>query len=128
MARVFVSHSGKDTALADEVHRWPVEDGHEAFLDQDVDDGILVGNQWGARLHERLRWADAVVCVPTSAYLAPVWCTAELAIAQSRGSRPLPVRVEPRGGPSAAEIHPARGRHQAVRQRDCAQPASHLPR
>jgi hypothetical protein len=95
MARVFVSHSGKDAALAGEVHRWLVDDGHESFLDQDLYDGIRVGDQWEQRLHERLRWADAMVCVLTSAYLASVWCTAELAIAQSRGSRVLPVRAEP---------------------------------
>src|SRR4051812_16606041 len=95
MARVFVSHSGKDAALADEVHRWLVDEGHESFLDQDLYDGIRAGDQWEQRLHERLRWADAMVCVLTSAYLASVWCTAELAIAQSRGSRVLPVRAEP---------------------------------
>ena len=49
----------------------------------------------GAAAAERLRWADAVVCVLTSAYLASVWCTAELVTAQNRGSRLLPVRAEP---------------------------------
>ena len=95
MARVFVSHASKDAALAAEVHRWLVDDGHEAFFDQDLSDGILTGDQWQQRLHERLRWADATVCVLTAAYLASVWCTAELAIAQARGSRLLPVRAEP---------------------------------
>nr|WP_261326261.1 TIR domain-containing protein [Modestobacter marinus] len=95
MARVFVSHSGEDTALAGEVHRWLIDDGHDVFLDQDLDGGIRVGEEWERRLHERLRWADAVVCVLTSAYLESVWCSAEVAIAHSRGSRVLPVRAEP---------------------------------
>src|SRR4051794_14134296 len=95
VARVFVSHAGEDLAVAGEVHRWLVEDGHEAFLDQDLRDGLAVGEEWEQRLHERLRWADAVVCVLTSAYLTSVWCTAELTIAQTRGSRLLPVRAEP---------------------------------
>src|SRR4051794_25135775 len=95
VARVFVSHAGEDAALAGEVHRWLVEDGHEVFLDQDLRDGLVVGEAWEQRLHERLRWADAVVCVLTSAYLASVWCTAELVTAQNRGSRLLPVRAEP---------------------------------
>src|SRR5687767_8226197 len=95
MARVFVSHSSKDAALAAEVRHWLVNDGHEAFLDQDLSDGILAGEEWEKRLRERLRWADAVACVLTSAYLASVWCTAELTIAQSRGSRLLPVQAEP---------------------------------
>src|SRR3954466_4641058 len=94
MARVFISHSGKDAALAGEMHRWLVEDGHDVFLDRDLDTGILVGDEWQKRLHERLRWADAIVCLLTSAYLASPWCTAELGIAQSRGSRLLPVRAE----------------------------------
>src|SRR4051794_2730000 len=95
MARVFVSHASQDAALAAEVHRWLVEDAHEVFLDQDLSDGILAGEEWEKRLRERLRWADAVVCVLTSAYLASVWCTAELTIAQSRGSPLLPVQGEP---------------------------------
>src|SRR3954447_7053147 len=94
MARVFVSHSREDAVLAEGVHGWLVECGHEAFLDQHISDGILVGEAWERRLHERLRWADAVACVLTSAYMNSVWCTAELAIARSRGSRLLPVRAE----------------------------------
>ena len=86
MARVFVSHASTDAALAVQVHSWLVDDGHEAFLDQDLSNGILVGEEWQQRLHERLRWADAVVCVLTSAYIASPWCTAEVGIAQSRGS------------------------------------------
>jgi WD40 repeat protein len=95
MARVFISHASADAAPAAEVHRWLVGDGHQVFLDQDLSDGLLVGQEWEKRLRERLRWADAVVCVLTSAYLASVWCTAELTIAQSRGSRLLPVQAEP---------------------------------
>src|SRR4051794_33633594 len=95
MAKVFVSHASKDAVLATVVRRWLVDDGHKAFLDHDLSDGLVVGEEWERRLRERLRWADAVVCVLTSAYLASVWCTAELTIAQSRGSRLLPLRAEP---------------------------------
>ncbi|MBW0009819.1 MAG: toll/interleukin-1 receptor domain-containing protein, partial [Pseudonocardiales bacterium] len=95
MARVFVSHASEDLALAREVHQWLIETGHEVFLDQDLRDGIALGELWRQRLQERLRWADAVVCVVTSAYMASTWCAAEVAAAQSRGSRLLPLRVEP---------------------------------
>jgi len=95
VARVFVSHAGEDLTLAREVHRWLVEAGHEVFLAQDLRDGIAVGEQWEQRLHDELRLADAVVCVLTSAYLASTWCAAEVGIARSRGSRLLPLRVEP---------------------------------
>lgn len=111
MTRVFVSHAGKDRTLAAQVHRWLVDDGHETFLDQDVRDGIAVGDEWQPRLHERLRWADAVVCIVTSAYLDSPWCTAEVAIAQSRGSRLLPIRAEP------GVLHPLLGSVQYVDMR-----------
>ncbi|MGH8917997.1 MAG: toll/interleukin-1 receptor domain-containing protein, partial [Actinomycetes bacterium] len=95
MARVFVSHASEDQVPARQLHRWLIDEGHEVFLAQDLRDGIGVGEQWAQRLHEELRRADAVVCVLTSAYLASHWCTAEVSIAQSRGSRLLPVLAEP---------------------------------
>ena len=95
MARVFVSHAGEDLALAREVRRWLVDAGHEVFLDQDLRDGIAMGELWEQRLHERLRWAGAMVCVVTSAYRDSVWCAAEIGAARSRGSRLLPLRAEP---------------------------------
>jgi hypothetical protein len=98
VARVFISHSSADAALAGEMHRWLVEDAHEAFLDRDLCDGIAIGEEWQPRLHERLRWADAVICLLTSAYISSTWCSAEVGIAQSRASRLLPVQVEPEVG------------------------------
>ncbi len=95
MARVFVSCAREDLALAREVHRWLVEAGHEVFLDRDPRDGVAIGEQWRQRLHERLRWADAVVCMVTSRAVASSWCIAEIATAQSRGSRLLPLLAEP---------------------------------
>ncbi|HEU0088610.1 MAG TPA: TIR domain-containing protein [Pseudonocardiaceae bacterium] len=95
MARVFVSHAREDLGLAREVHQWLIEAGHEVFLAQDLRDGIAVGEEWEPRLHDELRLADAVVCVVTSASLASRWCTAEVAIARSQGSRLLPVQAEP---------------------------------
>ncbi len=95
MARVFVSHAGEDGAQAGEMHQWLVEAGHEVFLDQDLHDGIAPGEEWEKRLHERLRWANAVICVVTSAYLDSTWCAAEIGIARSLGIQLLPLRVEP---------------------------------
>jgi TIR domain len=94
VARVFVSHASADLRLASELHGWLVADGHEVFLDQDLRDGIAMGELWQQRLHERLRWADAVVCVLTSAYRDSTWCAAEVGIAQAHGSRLLPLLAE----------------------------------
>ena len=85
MARVFISHASEDRECAGQLREWLVAEGHEVFLDQDLVDGIRVGEEWEQRLHERLRWADAVVCVVTSAYLASTWCTAEVGICPVTG-------------------------------------------
>jgi WD40 repeat protein len=95
MARVFVSHASEDRERASRLHRWLKAEGHEVFLAHDLHDGISLGDDWPTRLHERLRWADAVVCVVTSAAVKSPWCSAEIGIAWSRGSQLLPVRAEP---------------------------------
>ncbi len=95
MARVFVSHASEDRECAGHLHQWLISEGHEVFLDRDLRDGIPVGDEWDKRLHERLRWADAVLCVVTSAAVASTWCSAEVGIALSGVSRVLPVRAEP---------------------------------
>jgi WD40 repeat protein len=95
VARVFISHSSADDVIAATLHGWLVAAGHDVFLDRDLRDGIAVGDAWERRLHERLRWADAVVCVVTTAYRASTWCSAEVGIARSRGSVLLPIRAEP---------------------------------
>ena len=100
MARVFVSHASEDHLVAAELHQWLVDDGHDVFLDQDLRDGIALGEEWEQRLYERLRWADAVVCLITASYNNSAWCAAEVGIARSQGSRLLPVRAE------LGEVHP----------------------
>lgn len=94
MANVFISHAGEDVAATDIVYKWLVEGGHEVFLDRDPHHGIAAGDEWQKRLHERLRWADAVVCIVTTAYLRSTWCTAEATIALSRGAWVVPIIAE----------------------------------
>jgi WD40 repeat protein len=95
LARVFISHAGEDVAQAAQLRKWLIEDGHEVFLDRDLRDGIVLGDEWEERLHERLRWADVMVCVITTAYVNSVWCSMEVGIARSQGSRLVPIRTEP---------------------------------
>ena len=96
MARVFISYARPDADWAARVRGWLVDAGHDIFLDRDVNDGIRVGEDWQERLHERLRWADAVVCLISAASIASTWCVCEVSTALSRGSRLLPVEVEPK--------------------------------
>lgn len=95
MAHVFVSHASADGRTAEQARRWLATDGHDVFLAQAPGDGIALGEEWQRRLYERLRWADAVVCLVSQAYRDSTWCTAELAIAHERGRRILPILVEP---------------------------------
>lgn len=95
MARVFVSYAGEDLAVACEVRRWLGGGHHEVFLAGDLRAGIAAGEVWRSRLYEQLRWVDALVCVVTSASVASTWCTTEVAIAHSQGTRLIPIVAEP---------------------------------
>jgi len=95
VARVFVSHASEDSGLAAELGGWLDAQHHEVFLDRDLERGLRVGEAWEQRLYEQLRWADAVVCVVTSAYVNSRWCFAEVVMARSQGSRLLPLLGEP---------------------------------
>ena len=93
MARVFVSCARDDQALASDVCRRLEQAGHEVVPGRDTRDGIVSGEHWRLRLDEWLGWADAVVCVVTSASVASSRCIAEIATAQARGKRVLPLRA-----------------------------------
>ena len=93
MANVFISHTGADIGWARELHGWLSEDGHQVFLDVDRHDGVQVGVEWERLLYERLRLADAVVCVVSPAYFESVWCVAEIGAARALGTELLPVRA-----------------------------------
>lgn len=69
MARIFISYSTPDRCAADEVSRWLRSAGHEPFLDNDLRDGIGVGEDWEQRLYRELRRADAVIAVVTSSFV-----------------------------------------------------------
>ncbi|MCE6999105.1 TIR domain-containing protein [Saccharothrix sp. S26] len=105
MAKVFLSYATPDRELADEVFAWLRDAGHDVFLDRDRRRGIELGEDWKPRLYRELRRGDAVVCLLTPAYLRSTWCTAEIAIADSLGSRILPLRTTP-------EPHPLLDRQQ----------------
>lgn len=94
MARVFLSHASQDTELAKQLHTWLRSQGHEAFLDADIDDGIRGGEDWTLRLLTELQCADAVLCLVTPSFLASHWGTAEVAIAHIQGKRIVPLTVD----------------------------------
>jgi WD40 repeat protein/energy-coupling factor transporter ATP-binding protein EcfA2 len=105
VAKVYLSSAEEDLELARDVRRRLDEAGHEVVLDQDPGAETVVGEQWEQQLNKRLRWADAVVCVITSASVASSRCAADIAMGQLQGSRLLPVRAEPEvNHPLLAEV------------------------
>lgn len=94
MAKIFLSYSSDDEERASEVLRWLTDAGHAVFFDRDPHRGMDVGEDWKQRLYRELRRTDAVICLLSNAYLGSTWCTAEVAIADARGCRILPLRLE----------------------------------
>ncbi|MGH3799613.1 MAG: TIR domain-containing protein, partial [Pseudonocardiaceae bacterium] len=94
MAHIFSSYATPDRAIADEVASWLRAAGHEPFLDDDLLDGISVGEDWEQRLYHELRQVDAVIGVVTSSFVASNWCSAEVGIAGALGCRLMPLRAE----------------------------------
>jgi TIR domain len=96
MARIFISYATPNRVIADEVSSRLRAAGHTPFLDHELYNGIRPGEDWKQRLYEELRKADAVIAVVTKSFVASNWCSAELGIADSRGCRLIPLRVEAR--------------------------------
>jgi hypothetical protein len=92
---VFLSHAGEDDGLARVVRDWFRDDGHEVFLDVDRRGGVAPAQLWRDRLYERLRWADALVCLVTPAYNTSRWCFAEVVAARALGCRVVPLSAAP---------------------------------
>lgn len=104
MANVFISYSAGDRGHAEEISAYindelvpnkAIGPRHEAWFYEDVQDGTPVGSHWRDVLFEKLRWADAVVCLLSENYNKSLWCAAEIATALTLGSDLLPVRVGP---------------------------------
>ncbi|MGH3999126.1 MAG: TIR domain-containing protein, partial [Pseudonocardiaceae bacterium] len=94
MARIFISYATPDRAIADDVAGWLRAADHELFVAHDHHDGISLGEDWKRRLYRELREVDAVIGVVTRSYVASEWCFAELGIADARGCRLIPLRVQ----------------------------------
>ena len=94
VARVFISYATPDRVIADEVLGWLRAAGHKPFLAHDHHGGVGGGEDWKQRLYRELSAADAVIGVVTESFLSSEWCSIELGIADARGCRLIPLRVE----------------------------------
>jgi WD40 repeat protein len=94
MAVIFISHSSKDRALAENFSERLRDQGyHVLFLDFDESDGIPAGRAWERELYVALRRSDGIVFLATEASVSSRWCFAELALARSLGIPVFAVRA-----------------------------------
>ncbi|MCP3961961.1 MAG: TIR domain-containing protein [bacterium] len=86
MSGIFISHSSRDDAAADDVKEWLVEQGHlSVFLDFDPEAGIPAGRSWEQELYQQLRSCRAVIVLCSEHSMASRWCFAEITHARSMG-------------------------------------------
>jgi hypothetical protein len=93
---LFISHNSEDRHavewLRDHLRSW----GYQSlFLGFDPEHGIAVGQDWEAELYRKLRGADAVLFVASSASVSSRWCFAELTLARSARKPIFPLAIEP---------------------------------
>jgi WD40 repeat protein len=93
MTAIFLSHSSKDKAAAQELETRLRESGHAVFLDFDPETGIKGGADWEQTLYERLRQCRVVVPLLTPDWLHSKWCFAEVVQARSSGKAIVPLKV-----------------------------------
>jgi TIR domain len=75
---VFISHSSKDTAQAEQIERTLEKDGHDVWLDHsDIRLGVLLREE----LHSVIRKSRAIVLVWSKAAAASRWVAAEILVA-----------------------------------------------
>jgi hypothetical protein len=86
MARVFLSHSTRDTAAAAELKAWLEGQGFApAFLDFDKHSGIPAGADWERTLYEQIQRCQVLVILQTPNWSASRWCFAEFTQARALG-------------------------------------------
>jgi TPR repeat protein len=98
MAAIFISHSSRDGALANEVSALLAKDGYEqVFLDFDKHTGLQAGENWERRLYEEIERCHAVVVILTPNWLDSKWCFVEFAQARALGKIIFPIVLSPIG-------------------------------
>ncbi len=98
MARVFISHSGRDNESAASIKVWLMSRGFETtFLDFDKDSGIPPGADWEKKLYREMEQSQAVIIIQTPNWMASKWCFAEFTQARALGKAIFPVIEAPTG-------------------------------
>jgi hypothetical protein len=98
MARIFISHSGRDNETAARIKTWLKGQGFEtSFLDFDKDSGIPPGADWERTLYREIEQSEAVIIIQTPNWLASKWCFVEFTQARALGKAIFPIIEAPTG-------------------------------
>ena len=96
MSAIFISHSSKDSDVAEEMKLWLTEEGYASlFLDFDPDSGIEAGGKWEHTLYRKLRQCQVLIALLSPHWMDSKWCFAELVQAREQGKLIIPVKVHP---------------------------------
>jgi hypothetical protein len=96
MARIFISHSSKDSRQAERLLAWLRGKGFDhAFLDFDKHAGIPPGADWERTLYREIAHAEAVVLMLTTNWFDSKWCFLEFGQARALGKPIFPLIDSP---------------------------------
>lgn len=104
-ARIFISYSRQDDAVANNIYNALKADGFQVFIDSE---DILSLEEWRPRLAEMIRSADVVLCILSQASLLSDTCKWELEFASQLNKRVVPVALEDVGAdlpPTIAHVN-----------------------
>jgi len=96
VARIFISHSSANNAVAIALRDWLVAEGwSDLFLDVDPERGIVGGERWERALNEAANRCEAVLFLVSRAWLASSWCLKEFHLAEKLNKQMFGILVEP---------------------------------
>ena len=117
MADIFISHSSRDSTIAEAIGQRIRRERPTWSLFYDRD-GIRAGQKWQPRLRQELQGARVVLAVLTRDWLASPWCFAEAVTAAFRGKDFVGVEAEDLSPEDLGRAPPIVAEHQRVRLRD----------
>jgi TIR domain-containing protein len=79
MARLFISHSGRNNDKAIEVRDWLAKNGWvDVFMDLDPERGIAAAQRWKEALTKAAYRCEVVLALVSNEWLASSWCKSEV--------------------------------------------------
>jgi WD40 repeat protein len=95
---IFISHSSKDNAAAEELRDRLQQQGYSSegsiFLDFDSADGIKAGQGWEQALYRNIRACRAVIVLCSKDSMDSRWCFMEITHARALGKQLFPVKID----------------------------------